>query len=1198
MDRRKPLRFTRRNIPVDADSPLNSLRIADPLGASQPRLFGLAEPEFASAADDSPVFLGFDFPDFPEEMPVVERLEQLLMAASAIEHALLVQYLYTGYSARLGNGSNVLLEVAIEEMSHLMTVQNLLMSIGAPPYLERENVQELFPFPLQFEGLSKTSLAKFVIAESPENPDLTPDEKVLFDKIRSEAELGAGQEVSMVGTLYALLGVFFGTESTLQERADQGDPWASIVDVFASVAADHYGGRDKIHLAEDFAFIDDPKQGDKDTEWDRSVEKEVDEFRIFRISDRDTALDALRDIAIQGEGPGAPAGGDDEVPHFRRFFEQYRDFFGGTGTAPDVYPVPLGSKITVGSMASGADGISDPATIPWADLATIRYWILLGSLEQALISPKEDRQSLVAWTFTEMYHLKQLAKVLVERPAQPGIPAADRAAGIPFNLPAQLPLGRPADPAGVVGAMAAWSPLLSEWLTQAIGLVEQILPSTADADQKRLLEYMLRVDRRKLLEADARQRGESQASDLDLVREMLDWAAGTGDPLSHGAINRFWNLPLDPETAGGESLRTVAIFGQQIIGDSSDNSAMYQALLEDFGFGGQMPAKRAKLTDEEVDPGRTRLAHIRQWLDKGAPEHDQAQNGTAVREISDLRILPPLTIGRFGSSGITADSPYPDPMDNYTVEPATTPGETRTLKPAETLFVDPATGRITKAEVPAGDRPRFRGDDQRIRPVAPFLEVWARFDDNDEFVPFTTKHLQDLGLSAESVAWTVEAANRKAYRRTGQVADIVQLQPLTFSDHSLHDLQGRGDNLISGRTIPFGWVQYIRPTAPEGRFPELRLRFTPSAGRVYGHQQDFPELVVAYDSALGAWDGHQESFDPGKPPVARIFTAPANIFARDASDRSLGYLDDSCDGIITVEINGKQAKARFSSGPPDFAPDSQHLRTVGDDIDQLIKGPVVEPNPLADGDLADAVIHLLQRVTETMRLMDTARLNGRFAGNAFAETEAAYSNVLRKHRQFAANLSGLKAPSGSPERQDAIQTLTILRAFLRDWNQTGDSSQAGNRRMPAMMRGNDGGRLALTRRQLSLIDRAITVFSTSQVGQTPEDQMLTMISNLGAVFASLHSNFSLDGRSLEARFANPPDVLEYLENAVADGGFAESLGLTGQKLMVPGDAASSPFMQLISNPNHPMNGPLGAYEDPISSNNGIKIVRLWIDSLA
>lgn len=72
-----------------------------------------------------------EFPELPATP--LEKAVTLLRVASQIEHALMVQYLYASYS--FAPIQRTIANVAIEEMSHLMTVQNLLRCIREAPYL-------------------------------------------------------------------------------------------------------------------------------------------------------------------------------------------------------------------------------------------------------------------------------------------------------------------------------------------------------------------------------------------------------------------------------------------------------------------------------------------------------------------------------------------------------------------------------------------------------------------------------------------------------------------------------------------------------------------------------------------------------------------------------------------------------------------------------------------------------------------------------------------------------------------------------------------------------------------------------------------------------------------------------------------------------------------------------------------------------
>ena len=104
-----------------------------------------------------------------------------------------------------------------------------------------------------------------------------------------------------------------------------------------------------------------------------------------------------------------------------------------------------------------------------------------------------------------------------------------------------------------------------------------------------------------------------------------------------------------------------------------------------------------------------------------------------VTDIKEIRILPPLALGRFGSSA--------EPMHNY--ETVVTPGTGfRELRPAETLLLNPSTGDIVAKETPPAVR--FKDGAGRVKPVCPFLEIWARFDDEAELRPLTLTELGDL----------------------------------------------------------------------------------------------------------------------------------------------------------------------------------------------------------------------------------------------------------------------------------------------------------------------------------------------------------------------------------------------------------------------------------------------------------------------
>jgi hypothetical protein len=424
--------------------------------------------------------------------------------------------------------------------------------------------------------------------------------------------------------------------------------------------------------------------------------------------------------------------------------------------------------------------------------------------------------------------------------------------------------------------------------------------------------------------------------------------------------------------------------------------------------------------------------------------------------IHELRILPPLAIGRFGSA--------PTPMDNYdaVVDPANPLGY-RTLRPAETLEVDVDSGEIGRAFVP--DALSFT-ENGAVRPVAPFLEVWAligdeTLSDGGRLEALTTALLEDEGASADDLRWQVQVANLKVVRRTGDARDAVRADSGEFSDHARRALVGRCENFLPGKTIGFGHVQYIRPTA---NHPEIRLRFTPAAGRVYGsnrapfpgEQTPDPNISdIVYNARRGGWDGYSDV--PGDPRI----TAPQNIYAgRFIGGRqvSAGYLDDGCDGVVraTLELGDRTLRAlgRVGSGPPTYAPDAVPIRTVADELEQALLGPAVDPRDAT----FERVEEIVRRAFETVRLMNTTFWNVNGMGGESPIMAPSLVDTIAVENLHQSLLVALR--SG---------TAPWFGDVLRDHDDAADFTDRGRRKMPAMMRGADGWFMTLSRRQIALI---------------------------------------------------------------------------------------------------------------------------------
>lgn len=178
-----------------------------------------------------------DEADFQAAAPIVDQAEasieqiarefqnpyleacRLLREAANIEHALLVQYLYAGFSlkdrylaARGGDRPPVttMLGVAVQEMWHLDEVNGILIDLGAEPNMLRQDFPietGIYPFALSLEPLTLASCAKYVVAEAPASaldPTLPENAADLPFIAAVLAQFGA-QPIVHIGSLYSTI---------------------------------------------------------------------------------------------------------------------------------------------------------------------------------------------------------------------------------------------------------------------------------------------------------------------------------------------------------------------------------------------------------------------------------------------------------------------------------------------------------------------------------------------------------------------------------------------------------------------------------------------------------------------------------------------------------------------------------------------------------------------------------------------------------------------------------------------------------------------------------------------------------------------------------------------------------------------------------------------------------------------------------
>ncbi len=340
-----------------------------------------------------------------------------LHLAAEVEHALMVEYLYAGFSLN-ENQSNqkqqsmvqkwrkTIMGIAREEMGHLVTVQNMLQLIGAPLTFTREDLpfdNGYQPFTFRLEPLSQKSLAKYVVAEMPAPEYLDRHHPELWAELQPIIALATkgnnGQVVNRVGEIYEALQKCFDQLSAADIQADSL-PFQASADVWG------LGNR---------------------------------EILILTATDRKSAKQALLAVSEQGEGDTLDESPGALPSHFSRFLDIYREFPTNNSWQP-VHPVPTDpwtKEVKLDELSS-----VEAEALMWARLANERYRMVLLYLLHALhveASAKTTHGLLVSWSFGEMYSLRSISDILTTLPMWDPNDKAGCAAS-PFEMPYSLDL--------------------------------------------------------------------------------------------------------------------------------------------------------------------------------------------------------------------------------------------------------------------------------------------------------------------------------------------------------------------------------------------------------------------------------------------------------------------------------------------------------------------------------------------------------------------------------------------------------------------------------------------------------------------------------------------------------------------------------------------------------------------------------------
>jgi hypothetical protein len=373
--------------------------------------------------------------DLPPEFTWRDYTIFLLTIAAQIEHSLMVQYLYAAYSLggpqvteqkeqeQVAVWRQLIFGIAKEEMGHLATVQNALRFLGAPLALDRQDYpwdSQIAPYPFIVERLTRASLAKYIVAESPEKwpDDVSADEQQAIAKLASGYD---GTHVNQVGALYSRLIEII------------ADPRLLPDSVFHPESYPYQASWDEWGRGYGLGARGSSRAGTLVTP----------NVLVLRMASRSDALNALRQVAEQGEAPGEASAADDELSHFRRFLRVFREF-PADGSWHPTRPLPTNPSAP-GSTGTDQTPITDPEAGIWAHIFNIRYRMLLSYLAHTYHvyrqpdanTPESRRGVIVNRMFGEMYNLRAIAGILVHLPLGPG---SAEMSGPPFQMPYTLQL--------------------------------------------------------------------------------------------------------------------------------------------------------------------------------------------------------------------------------------------------------------------------------------------------------------------------------------------------------------------------------------------------------------------------------------------------------------------------------------------------------------------------------------------------------------------------------------------------------------------------------------------------------------------------------------------------------------------------------------------------------------------------------------
>lgn len=351
-----------------------------------------------------------------------EQLIHTLTEAAEIEHNLLCAYLYAVFSIKrrgepglderqaeaVERWRKTILTIALEEMAHLATVNNLLIAIGGSPHFDRPN----FPvapgyhpadIAVRLTPFDEATLDHFIFLERPHGMNI-PD--------------GKGFGWSGAERLTALEGSE-GITPSAEDYSTVGELYDSIAEGFR-ILSDRLG---------EVSLIDPVGRSQLDSEL-------VKLPNIPRITDVTTALAAIEQIKEEGEGS---TGGsvDSHFDRFRAIKEEWAALKAEDAAFEPAWPAAFDPVMRKPIEGRKRVWITDPEAARHVDLANAIYGTMLSVLAQTFGGSDRDEQLLLMRVSVELMEASASVSVALARmPASPEHPGVN--AGVTFAVPRNI----------------------------------------------------------------------------------------------------------------------------------------------------------------------------------------------------------------------------------------------------------------------------------------------------------------------------------------------------------------------------------------------------------------------------------------------------------------------------------------------------------------------------------------------------------------------------------------------------------------------------------------------------------------------------------------------------------------------------------------------------------------------------------------